>query len=530
MLSAKAKRKLLQIIPFGVISAMSGLVFSLIEEGVLGDHPIYPSTGNPYHFNPIVTTILGLVAGLIIGSLEILLLRNLFDKSSFIKKIAAKTIVYVLLISIIILFVSVTDHALEMKRSLFDPQALTFAFNFFNNFAFLSVGIFVAFGIGFALFYTEITDNIGLGVLLNFFTGKYHRPKEEARIFMFLDMKDSTTIAEKLGHVRYFEMLREYYADLTQPIIDHAGEIYQYVGDEVVVTWKQEKGIAQNNCIHCFFDMKQALSRQANKYRNKYGLAPTFKAGMHLGQVTTGEIGVIKKDIVYTGDVLNTTARIQGLCNQYKTDLLVSEQLINAMQLMKEFECQSVGENELRGRNETVRLYTVGYGGHKKPVITNDCQPISTKSPERILKTARTKVNKAYDLSKRAYTFFWIELDTEVQSHYVNFISEQGELGYLLFKEDDENWTLLSSHRLVGKCNGKLVEAPLKDIEKTEFGLVKNLDNVILKFEVLLEKSSLEFSYESNGPGFAMMVSLGFIRNHWKRKAIDLGRGADETE
>ncbi len=341
---------------------LSALVFSLIEEGVLGGNPTYPSTGNPYHFTPITSLLLGLIAGLVIGTLEITLLKRLFNQRSFLMKITLKTAVYAILISFVTIFVSLTNHSLDQNLPIYDPKVLSFGFNFLSNFAFISVIIFVSFGTGFCLFYTEISDNIGQRVLLNFFTGKYHRPIEEERIFMFLDMKDSTAIAEKLGHVQYFEMLREYYTDLTEPIINFSGQIYQYVGDEVVVTWKKEKGISNNNCIHCFFAMKESLRVQHEKYLRKYGLAPTFKAGMHLGQVTTGEIGVIKKDIVFTGDVLNTTARIQGLCNHYGADFLVSRQLIEALEEDGKFGSVFIGETELRGRNEKVNLYTLTQG------------------------------------------------------------------------------------------------------------------------------------------------------------------------
>ncbi len=117
------------------------------------------------------------------------------------------------------------------------------------------------------------------------------------------------------GMSNYFEMLKEYYADLSEPIIQYYGEIYQYVGDEIIISWGLKNGLKNNNCIQCFFAMKAAIRQQARKYREKFGLLPEFKAGFHLGKVTTGEIGVIKKEIVFTGDVLNTTARVQGLCN-----------------------------------------------------------------------------------------------------------------------------------------------------------------------------------------------------------------------
>jgi len=69
-----------------------------------------------------------------------------------------------------------------------------------------------------------------------------------------------------------------------------------------------------------FFAMKEDLRKRADWYNKDFGLLPAFKAGLHFGKVTTGEIGALKKEIIFTGDVLNTTARIQGLCNHHKVD------------------------------------------------------------------------------------------------------------------------------------------------------------------------------------------------------------------
>jgi adenylate cyclase len=96
-------------------------------------------------------------------------------------------------------------------------------------------------------------------------------------------------------------MLRQYYWDLTRPIINYSGKIYQYVGDEVVVSWTLKNGLQDNNCIQCFFAMKAQLKKQTEEYEKKFGLLPEFKAGFHLGKVTTGEIGVVKKDIIFYG-------------------------------------------------------------------------------------------------------------------------------------------------------------------------------------------------------------------------------------
>ena len=58
--------------------------------------------------------------------------------------------------------------------------------------------------------------------------------------------------------------------------------------------------------------LKNRLKSRTAWYNQKFGVNPDFKAGIHLGEVTTGEIGALKKEIIFTGDVLNTTARIQA--------------------------------------------------------------------------------------------------------------------------------------------------------------------------------------------------------------------------
>ncbi|MEL6867746.1 MAG: adenylate/guanylate cyclase domain-containing protein, partial [Bacteroidota bacterium] len=223
------------------------------------------------------------------------------------------------------------------------------------------------------MFYTEVSNHIGQTVLMNLFTGKYHHPIEEERIFMFLDMKSSTTIAEQLGHLNYFKLLKTYYADLSAPIIQHGGEIYDYIGDEIIITWKYKKGEVNNNCLHCFFDMKTALQQQAQKFQSTYGVVPTFKAGIHLGKVTSGEIGIIKREITFSGDVLNTTARIQGLCNQYEVDLLISGKLRQVLAPDPDLEMIALGIATLRGRNKKIDLLTVK---KKDALLKNDSNTI----------------------------------------------------------------------------------------------------------------------------------------------------------
>ncbi len=188
----------------------------------------------------------------------------------------------------------------------------------------------------------------------------YKKPFSEVeRIFMFLDIRSSTTIAEDLGHVQYFELLNDFFRDIAEPISNNKGQIYQYVGDEVVVSWPMSEGLANANCLQCFFDIVDIMSTLTPKYITKYAINPSFKAGMHFGKVSTGTVGTLKKEIIYTGDVLNTASRIEGLCNKHNVDLLLTKDLVDMLPLNDDFLPRRIGEISLRGKSTEIMLFTV---------------------------------------------------------------------------------------------------------------------------------------------------------------------------
>ncbi|WP_026231771.1 adenylate/guanylate cyclase domain-containing protein [Neolewinella persica] len=211
-----------------------------------------------------------------------------------------------------------------------------------------------------AYFFLEMNNKFGPGKLGKIFLGKFNTPVEEERIFMFLDLKSSTTIAEQLGGVAYHLFLKELFSDVTAPILETGGEIYQYVGDEIVLSW--EVGHPENsaNCIRCFFAIQQLLDKEESKYLRKFGVKPHFKAGAHYGSVIVGEIGVIKRDITYSGDVLNTTARIQGMCNELETIFLMSKSLFElAGSDASRWTIERKGKIPLKGKKEAMDLMSV---------------------------------------------------------------------------------------------------------------------------------------------------------------------------
>ena len=202
-------------------------------------------------------------------------------------------------------------------------------------------------------------DKFGKGVILKMLMGRYRNPREVERILMFLDLKSSTTIAEELGHLKYSRFIQDCFYYLNRVVNKYDAEIYQYVGDEAVLSWRLDKGIKNLNCLNLFFEYENKLNKPSKYYMKKYGVVPEFKAGVHAGKIIIAEVGTIKKELAYHGDVINTTSRIQDQCNEYKESLLLSEDLLLKLNLKNKYKAVSLGEELLEGKTEELKLFAI---------------------------------------------------------------------------------------------------------------------------------------------------------------------------
>ena len=222
----------------------------------------------------------------------------------------------------------------------------------------------VSIGISFAVaaiinFGFQVNQLMGRGVLLGLIAGRYHRPREEDRVFLFIDLRGSTAIAEQLGNIRYHRLLRRFIADITAPVIRNGGEIHRYVGDQIILTWRSERGIKNAACIRAYFGMVDEIEQAKDHYLREYGLVPSFWAGLHRGTVVAGEIGSAKHEIVYLGDTMNVGARIEQSCRTFDRACVASRELIDAVTLPDGVRAESLGKTDLRGVGTAVELYAL---------------------------------------------------------------------------------------------------------------------------------------------------------------------------
>lgn len=208
----------------------------------------------------------------------------------------------------------------------------------------------------------EIDRKMGPGNLWKMISGRFFKPREEERIFMFIDLKGATTIAEHIGHMAYSKLLRDCFHDFS--IVDqYNAHIYQYVGDEVVVSWTPKDGFKNDNFIKAFFAFSHILKSKSDYYQELYGVRPYFKAGANIGPVIITEVGDIKREITYHGDTLNTAARIQDRCNDLDAQMLIPETLYHLVKHTREYQIEDVGCISLKGKEKEVRLYRITQTG-----------------------------------------------------------------------------------------------------------------------------------------------------------------------
>lgn len=208
----------------------------------------------------------------------------------------------------------------------------------------------------------QISRLLGPGTARQILLGRYVRPVEEDRLFMFVDLAGSTALAERLGAARFADFKNDFFHDLAEPALDTRAQIVQYVGDEVLLTWLTTKHDAPTAAVRFFFLLKDRVSSNAGTYQRAYGAVPRFRAGLHGGPVVVSQLGDVKREIVFSGDTVNTAARIQGQCRELGEDFLASEAVARRAHLPPAVNAAPIGSVRLRGKAAAIDLVRLRSG------------------------------------------------------------------------------------------------------------------------------------------------------------------------
>lgn len=268
--------------------------------------------------------------------------------------VAVVPITAVIYIGVVIgaICISIAVLVLAVTRSLPEVGHLIGKF-FAGNWQSLRFPIEIAVAISFLV---EFSRRIGPPRMWDLARGRYRDPREESRVFLFIDLRGSTPLAERLGAIRFSFLLRDVFDDLTEPVLDTRGDVAGYVGDEAIVSWPLERGLADGNVLCCFRLFKETIAARADYYQREYGCVPAFRAAAHSGPIVATEVGQIRTDVALHGDTLNTAARVLAECSALQAELLVTDTVSKRLPAIEGIAMEPLGEFKLRGKEEPIAL------------------------------------------------------------------------------------------------------------------------------------------------------------------------------
>jgi adenylate cyclase len=195
---------------------------------------------------------------------------------------------------------------------------------------------------------------IGLRTLLDLVIGTYHRPVEERKVLLFLDINGSTALAERLGALTMRSFVRKFLSDLSQPIVDCGGEIYLYKGDGLIAVWNWADAVKADAILKAVDAMFATVAKQRDAYQRLFGAVPTFRIGIHGGPVIVSEQGDAKRSIGIYGDAINIAARMEEAARAHNARCVISE--IVAQALADRSRVRPIGTEQVKGISAPVAI------------------------------------------------------------------------------------------------------------------------------------------------------------------------------
>jgi len=169
---------------------------------------------------------------------------------------------------------------------------------------------------------------------------------------LFSDIRNFTTISEKLDAEEVVEMLNAYFGRTCEPIMEHGGMVNKFIGDAVMAIFGSP--VHYDDHAHRALLAAQGMAREAEKFKSwmkerfpDRGL-PEFGIGIgvHSGPAVMGDIGSVKRrEFTAIGDTVNAASRLEGVTKDLGCVVVASAASITA-----------AGEGIRTGRREVVHV------------------------------------------------------------------------------------------------------------------------------------------------------------------------------
>ncbi|HPG59476.1 MAG TPA: adenylate/guanylate cyclase domain-containing protein, partial [Candidatus Wallbacteria bacterium] len=175
---------------------------------------------------------------------------------------------------------------------------------------------------------------------------------------LFSDIRGFTTLSETLEPKDLFDVLNHYFDQMIDIVIKNNGVINKFIGDAIMVLYNAPR-LCENADIMAIItavEMNRRLAEFNLKHTRKYGVTLGIGVGINSGQVVAGNIGSEKRmEYTVIGDTVNVSSRLQSVAKA--GEIVISENIFKSAQYV--FELSDMGEIELKGKRQPLRVYKV---------------------------------------------------------------------------------------------------------------------------------------------------------------------------
>lgn len=329
------------------LGAFLGLFYVLFSDGFASWFP---------YINGLI---IGVLVALFIAWVELIFLAGRLRFLKFYKIFILRTLLYATVIPalafVVFLLARMLRYNLSMRGVLYSEE--------FQNYLFqedFGVVIVYALALTFIASFTyQMSRKMGQGMFWSFITGRFYRPVLDKKVFMFVKIRNSDRIIQKTGRLNFHGLLKDVTYHITPAVLAHKGVIHHYVEDEIVIYWNRDKGYREAHCLRLYYAIVHHFEEIREELYRKYMAAPVFHMAVHAGEVVQAEVGEVKSEIAFYGDVMNTTSRMLMQCQTLGKPVLVSEIVRSKTELPAIYQWVDCGLLTLRGKTEQTHLYSI---------------------------------------------------------------------------------------------------------------------------------------------------------------------------
>ena len=208
---------------------------------------------------------------------------------------------------------------------------------------------------------------IGIDTLFHLMIGTYHRPVIEKKVIVFLDINDSTGLAERLGAMQVKALVGKFLFDISRPITDYGGEIYLYKGDGLIALWGWHEAIRAEKILRAIDAIFACVNREHEQYQRQFGVTPTFRIGVHGGDVVVSEQGDTKRSIGIYGITINIASRMEEAAKAHRVLCAISGDVAQELSDDKD-RLHSIGSEKIKGISAELPIFQYRIAGEPAAV------------------------------------------------------------------------------------------------------------------------------------------------------------------